>query len=593
MFSKGRLTTSYFSLIIRHNPMLESFLLRNHHANHRLTMHKYIHLISILASAFLALIALAACNDAEGLIDNGSNVPVSDKPIAFTASEEWNPLTDTRGTSQSSFSKGDAIGVFAYYRPSKTWNSSVQVFMNNQEVQYDGSNWSYAPMKYWPLEGDVVFYAYGPYEKGKKVNLLQDGSADAEWVVPNDVKKQKDVTNSATVTLDCQAASQVKLNFSHALARIRFKANDANDMSSLKVQRITLTSDHILDLGTLHFPKDLTDNAEWSLLSSNKPSLRTEYDFYPNESLRSGTLTEADLMMDGCGAFLIPQTVSEFKLRVLYEKDGVKKILDKDITAPTQWKQGKSYTYAIDFSEGKDNILALPDSYQQLDFVESMGYYKDGILMADKPHSIPINLMLHTNGGHYGVWMKCETVKYAQETDGSQRISKDDSYPFGALTKGTKTTYDNRFYGVGKNGTLWQCGWGSTMFHGGHHAESYGFYCKYDYSINYLDDNQIRMTEYAPGSGTTSTVTFNEEFSNTDYTDSDIPVYLFGICNDTYSDNGRLWVGRIYEAKISKDDADIMHLVPCRKDDLTVGMYDIIGQVFYPLQNGMGSDEGI
>ena len=101
------------------------------------------------------------------------------------------------------------------------------------------------------------------------------------------------------------------------------------------------------------------------------------------------------------------------------------------------------------------------------------------------------------------------------------------------------------------------------------------------------------MTEYAPGSGTTSTVTFNEEFSNTDYTDSDIPVYLFGICNDTYSDNGRLWVGRIYEAKISKDDADIMHLVPCRKDDLTVGMYDIIGQVFYPLQNGMGSDEGI
>lgn len=182
-------------------------------------MHKFIHLISILASATLVLIALAACNDAEGLIDNGGNVPVSDKPIAFTASDEWNTLTETRGTSQSSFSKGDAIGVFAYLN-----NSTSPNFMNDQKVTFDGNNWTYEPVKYWPSneEDRVDFYAYWPYGNNAIQAIPnQDGTMNIRYHCPNadidlmasdKVKNQNYASNSG----------KIPFNLHHLLARVRF-----------------------------------------------------------------------------------------------------------------------------------------------------------------------------------------------------------------------------------------------------------------------------------------------------------------------------------------------------------------------------------
>ena len=72
------------------------------------------------------------------------------------------------------------------------------------------------------------------------------------------------------------------------------------------------------------------------------------------------------------------------------------------------------------------------------------------------------------------------------------------------------------------------------------------------------------------------------------YYDSDFPIYLFGIYKAT---EPSLWIGRIYSVLLTHFDHEIMDLSPCKDPNGKVGMYDLIEQKFYPLTNGVGSDE--
>lgn len=66
------------------------------------------------------------------------------------------------------------FGVFGFYTDNNDYDSnSVPNFMYNQQVTWDGSKWTYAPVKYWPNEygsnalsddrDKVSFFAYAPW----------------------------------------------------------------------------------------------------------------------------------------------------------------------------------------------------------------------------------------------------------------------------------------------------------------------------------------------------------------------------------------------------------------------------------------------
>jgi hypothetical protein len=66
------------------------------------------------------------------------------------------------------------FGVFAYYTADEPYTgASGPSFMYNEKVTYDGSNWVYEPVKYWPNQfgaaasseeiDKVTFFAYAPY----------------------------------------------------------------------------------------------------------------------------------------------------------------------------------------------------------------------------------------------------------------------------------------------------------------------------------------------------------------------------------------------------------------------------------------------
>ena len=90
--------------------------------------------------------------------------------------------------------QADGFGVFAYHTDGDVYsNTSIPNFMYNQQVTWNGSKWTYEPVKYWPNEfGDaaisdqvdyVTFFAYAPWTK----LVVSKGQPDATGVAEADM----------------------------------------------------------------------------------------------------------------------------------------------------------------------------------------------------------------------------------------------------------------------------------------------------------------------------------------------------------------------------------------------------------------------
>lgn len=182
----------------------------------------------------LPLLGLSSCSGAD--TDDAGNLPAaSTMPISFTALSKWDEaqaksssaphtrLSEDATTKTLSFDKNDAIGVFAYLNDSDTPN-----FMNNQKVTYDGANWNYSPVKYWPNneKDELSFYAYYPYRETADGDTIKAESSSNDkltinYCCPNAnidlmaIKKLADLKYSAH-------QGQVPFAFKHLLARVKF-----------------------------------------------------------------------------------------------------------------------------------------------------------------------------------------------------------------------------------------------------------------------------------------------------------------------------------------------------------------------------------
>lgn len=118
------------------------------------------------------------------------HVPASSgMTISFSAAEDMDTKAPGMIADTTFLENGRSIGVFAYNTGHYKYDevSTNPNFMYNQKVTYNGSNWTYSPLKYWPNgEGDVTgntgerpeylsFFAYSPYSEPGK-----EGPGDAE-----------------------------------------------------------------------------------------------------------------------------------------------------------------------------------------------------------------------------------------------------------------------------------------------------------------------------------------------------------------------------------------------------------------------------
>lgn len=181
-------------------------------------MLKHFHLSLYLLLLLLAG-GLTACTN-EGNDDCGAEQGM---PIEFSAAAEESWQTRVSGTT---FSSGDKFGIFAFYGSSTEPN-----FMNNQKVEYDGTTWTYSPIKYWPTSNyaELTFYAYYPYKASttltteKKLTFTMPDDADTDFLVARNT----------------QSRGAITLNFKHLLGKVVFKIKRENAVSSFNITDIT------------------------------------------------------------------------------------------------------------------------------------------------------------------------------------------------------------------------------------------------------------------------------------------------------------------------------------------------------------------
>lgn len=124
------------------------------------------------ASDYIGILSLAAlCLGCSDTMEDTHDAAA----IRFSAFGEWSderPLS--RIVNGAEFEADDAIGVFACYDPSTDGSGTFTPnYMYNQLVKYDGAEWTYSPIKYWPTDGRIEFWGYYPYHE--KHSPTQDG----------------------------------------------------------------------------------------------------------------------------------------------------------------------------------------------------------------------------------------------------------------------------------------------------------------------------------------------------------------------------------------------------------------------------------
>lgn len=149
------------------------------------------------------------------------------------------------------------FGVFGYYNATDHSSSPDQSFeanlFNNEHVTClnGAADWSYTPLKYWPAQGHIDFYAYAPFETGKTLNKKTSATPTTttptfNFTVSETIANQTDLlwANAEDKTKDNLTDNKVKFQFAHALSRLGYtvKLNKAVSESeaTITLKRITL-----------------------------------------------------------------------------------------------------------------------------------------------------------------------------------------------------------------------------------------------------------------------------------------------------------------------------------------------------------------
>lgn len=179
--------------------------------------------------AALALLAVA-CNREAISPDNGR-----DEVIDFSAYFAQD-ATKAVGEKTILVDK-DTMGVFACYTGAVKYDlSSVSPdFMYNQDVTYDGSNWTYSPVKYWPNNSTeyISFFSYYPYISSEKASKAKDGiigfsNADAKgdpWLVFR--LPEKAPTEQTDLLYGTPQFDKQKMPVSGVNSKVKFQLNHA------------------------------------------------------------------------------------------------------------------------------------------------------------------------------------------------------------------------------------------------------------------------------------------------------------------------------------------------------------------------------
>ena len=186
----------------------------------------------------VASIALVGCSQ-DVLVDNSGVNELSDK-IEFGLSMADNATKASRGAGET-FKEGDKMAVFGY----QILDSDTSKLFNDQVVSYNGTKWSYSPVKYWVGGSNYAFYSMFPQTLGHSFSDATRLFNIPTFTVPSKADDQIDVM-IAKQKLNVKPYNTVDFVFTHMLSNVNFyfkgiASNVSAGVSSVEILNFDVT----------------------------------------------------------------------------------------------------------------------------------------------------------------------------------------------------------------------------------------------------------------------------------------------------------------------------------------------------------------
>lgn len=357
-------------------------------------MKRYIFLVAAVA------LATVSCSKTYDTNKNaGEGMPI-------TLRSWTDNLTRVREIGSSVFDNGDSLFVYSY-------TSEGQTPFDGTGVGYDGSTWTYSPLRFWDRNNDwYKFYAVS-FEAGTALDDIiascdvTDGTFQSKTIAMKGNNNDILVADSVKV-MKSDFGKQVALNFRHISSLFDLKVRKGAGIGNNGVLKITAISiENIDSLGTFAVTGYTADSAsvEWTatrqgkytdasgLKSVTTISAATEITNAGNQYLIDSLVVMPQTFEDAkqqlkisytitTGAGTAAEQTNEFNDKVYDLKlfDVTDYDTDDDTTAPgnqyndatkvTGWAAGVHYTYIITIDAEAINFTAQIKSWG----VEA-GYY--------------------------------------------------------------------------------------------------------------------------------------------------------------------------------------------------------------------------
>lgn len=261
--------------------------------------------------AAMSLLVLAGCSN-----DDEINNLVANNKNAITFDTYVGKVTKAGETALPS---NTSFGVFAYNTKDATWETSASTatpnFMFNQKVDFDGTTYTYSPMKYWPTADKISFIAYHPYNENGVNTTYKNTSTGLPQIDFTAESAKVDFLVSG-VANDLNQKT-VALKFQHALSKIQFTGKDVvSGVTTTTITKVTITgvkktATYDCATGTWTTPTgDFSDNSstnEYLFIPQSADGIKasieytctTKDDALANPVVITGTAKDIDLSKEG------------------------------------------------------------------------------------------------------------------------------------------------------------------------------------------------------------------------------------------------------------------------------------------------------
>lgn len=258
-------------------------------------------------------IALTSCSKALDTPEFYSN-----KAIGFNTWTE--NLTKAHAQGSNSFANGDDMKVFGV--KSVTSPASSTTVFDAQSVSYDGTDWSYSPIKFWDYSTDnYTFFAYSNVTGSVTYTASNNNGTFVQAAEQTFAGNNGDaLVASKKVVAKANYGSEVEMVFNHiaSLVEVKVKAaslfqNTGSNYPQIKLNSVTLNA--IENKGSFSISSAYTDNkpvATWTNSTSSTANYTNASGVTPVTT--TGLSFGSDSYQTAVNTLIVmPQTISDTK----------------------------------------------------------------------------------------------------------------------------------------------------------------------------------------------------------------------------------------------------------------------------------------